>query len=120
VEFAIALPALLLFTFAGVEFARVNMIRNTAANAAYEGARAGITPGSTAADCEAAANRLLNFTGISGGTAVATPNPILPDSRTVTVTVTVPISAANSFLTPQFYIGKSLVSSVALPREAQF
>ena len=120
VEFAIALPILILFTFTGIEFARVNMIRNTAANAAYEGARAGIVPGATAAECEAAANQLLNLVEINGGSAVATPNPILPDSDSVTVVVTIPITSANSFVTPQFYLGKSIVSTISLPRERQF
>ena len=120
VEFAIALPILMLFTFTGIEFARVNMIRNTAANAAYEGARQGIVPGATAAECEAAADQLLNLVEINGGTAVATPNPILPSSDSVTVVVTVPITSANSFVTPQFYLGKSIVASVSLPRERQF
>ena len=120
VEFAIALMALIIFTFTGIEFARVNMIRNTALNAAYEGARQGIIPGATAAECEAAANQLLNLVQISGGTAQATPSPILPSTEEITVTVTVPITSANSFVTPQFYMGSTIISSVSLPRERQF
>ena len=120
VEFALALPILLLFTFAGIEFSRVNMIRNTAANAAYEGARRGIVPGATAADCEAAANELLGFVDISGGTVVATPATIESDTESVTVTVTIPITSANSFITPEYFLGKTIVSSVTLPREITF
>lgn len=120
VEFAIALPILIAFTFTGVEFARVNMIRNTVANAAFEGARQGIVPGATSAECEAAADQLLNLVEIAGGTAAVTPNPILPSSDSVTVTVTVPITSANSFVTPQFYLGSTIVSSVTLPRERVF
>ena len=120
VEFAIALPLLIMFTFTAIEFARVNMIRNTTVNAAYEGARQGILPGATASECEVAANQLLNFVQISGGTAVVTPNPILPSSESITVTVSVPTTAANLFVTPRFYIGRTIVSSVSLPRERQF
>jgi Flp pilus assembly protein TadG len=120
VEFALALPILLLFTFAGLEFSRVNMIRNTVINAAYEGARKGIVPGATAADCEAAATDLLNFVEINGGTVVASPSPIQPSTDAVTVTVTVPITSANSFITPEFFFGKTIVTSVTLPREATF
>lgn len=120
VEFALALPILLLFTFAGLEFSRVNMIRNTAINAAYEGARKGIVPGATAADCEAAATELLNFVEINGGTVVASPSPIQPSTDAVTVTVTVPITSANAFITPEFFLGKTIVTSVTLPREATF
>ena len=120
VEFALALPILLLFTFAGLEFSRVNMIRNTAINAAYEGARMGIVPGATVADCEAAANELLSFVDISGGSVVASPSPIQPSTESVTVTVTIPITAANSFITPEYFLGRTITSSVTLPREATF
>ncbi len=120
VEFAFALPILLLITFGGMEFSRVNMIRNTAINAAYEGARKGIVPGATSAECEMAANQLLELVQISGGTAVASPSAILPDTESVTVTVTVPITTDNAFMTPQFYFGKTIVSSVTLPREITF
>jgi Flp pilus assembly protein TadG len=120
VEFALALPILILFTFAGFEFSRVNMIRNTAINAAYEGARQGIVPGATSADCEAAANELLNLVQISGGTAVASPASIRPDTESVSVTVTVPITSANAFVTPQFFLGKTITATVTLPREATF
>jgi Flp pilus assembly protein TadG len=120
VEFAIALPILILFTFAGMEFSRVNMIRNTALNAAYEGARQGIVPGATSGECEAAANQLLDLVEINGGTAVASPSTIEPDTESVTVTVTIPITSANSFVTPQFYFGKTIAASVTLPREIGF
>jgi Flp pilus assembly protein TadG len=120
VEFALAFPILLLFTFAGIEFSRVNMIRNTAINAAYEGARKGTVPGATSAECELAANQLLNFVDINGGTAVASPSTIQPDTESVTVTVTVPITSANSFITPQYFFGKTIVTSVTLPREITF
>ncbi len=54
VEFAICFPLLLLFFFAAFEFCRANMIRQTADNAAYEGARRAIVPGATAEDARAA------------------------------------------------------------------
>ncbi|GAA5504884.1 hypothetical protein Rcae01_00323 [Novipirellula caenicola] len=120
VEFAVAFPILLLFTFAGIEFSRVNMIRNTAINAAYEGARQGIVPGATSAECEQAAMQLLGFVDISGGTADVSPSTIKPDTESVTVTVTVPITSANSFITPQYFVGRQIVTSVTLPREATF
>lgn len=120
VEFAIAFPILMAFCFTGIEFARVNMIRNTALNAAYEGAREGIIPGATAAECETAAMQLLDVLDLSGATAAASPDPIQSNTEAVTVTVTVPINSANSFVTPQFYLGKSIVASVTLPREWKF
>ena len=118
VEFAIVLPILITFVFAGLEFSRVNMIRNTVINAAYEGARKGIVPGATSSECESAANQLLDIVDISGGTAVA--SAITPDAESVTMTVTVPITSANSFVTPQFFFGKTIAASVTLPRERKF
>ncbi|WP_442511259.1 TadE/TadG family type IV pilus assembly protein [Novipirellula sp. SH528] len=120
VEFAVAFPILLLFTFAGIEFSRVNMIRNTAINAAYEGARKGIVPGATSSECEQAAIQLLDFVDISGGSAVVSPSNIQPNTESVTVTVTVPITSANSFITPQYFMGRTITTSVTLPREATF
>ena len=120
VEFAIAMPILILFTFTGIEFARVNMLRNTAANAAYEGARKGIVPGATAAECEAAAQGLLDTLGVTGHTVTATPNPIQPDTAAVSVAVSIPITQENSFVTPKFYMGRSLNTSITLPRERTF
>ena len=120
VEFAVAFPILLLFTFAGIEFSRVNMIRNTAINAAYEGARKGIVPGATSSECEQAAIQLLDFVDISGGSAVVSPSNIQPKTESVTVTVTVPITSANSFITPQYFMGRTITTSVTLPREATF
>ena len=99
---------------------RVQMIRNPALNAAYEGARKGIIPGATSAECETAAMQLFNIVQISGGSAVASPSTIQPNTTSVTVTVTVPITSANSFVTPQFFLGKTITSSVTLPREVTF
>lgn len=120
VEFALVMPILILVIFAGLEFSRVNMIRNTVLNAAYEGARRGIVPGATSAECEMAATDLLDIVDISGGTAVASPSAIGPNTESVTVTVTVPITSTNAFVTPQFFFGKTISAEVTLPREVRF
>ncbi|MCM2369012.1 TadE/TadG family type IV pilus assembly protein [Aporhodopirellula aestuarii] len=120
VEFACTFPILLLFTFAGIEFSRVNMIRNTAINAAYEGARMGIVPGATSSECEQAAEQLLKLIDVKGATAVATPKKIEPKTESITVTVTVPITSENAFIAPKYFFGKSVTSTVTLPREVTF
>lgn len=120
VEFAIALPILLFFIFSGIEFARVNMIRNTATNAAYEGARKGIVPGATTGECLATCNQTLALLSLNGAAVSAVPATILPDTEFVTVTVSVPINSSNSFVTPRFYMGKSINASITLPRERKF
>lgn len=120
VETAFALPILFLFFFSGVEFARVNMIRNAIQNAAYEGAREGMVPGATNSDCAAAANRLIDVLSLQDATISVTPSPILPSTDAVAVSVTVPINTANSFVMPRFYLGKSLNATVRLSREDGF
>ena len=117
VEFAVSGSLLFLFVFAGVEFARVNMIIHTAENAAYEGARCGILPGATADDCETSAKALLDMVGISGYTVNT--SPIQPLSEDVTVTVDIPITAENNYLTPQFFMGRTVSASITLPREGE-
>ena len=60
VEFALCAPILFFFFFTAFEFSRVNMIRQSIENAAYEGSRRGIVPGATAEDCKNAARVVLN------------------------------------------------------------
>ena len=117
VEFAFVLPVLLLFIFAGIELARVNMIRNTIENAAYEGARRGIVPGATADDCRGETQSLLDIVGITNATVDVEPEVIEDETDMITVTVQVPISLTNGYVTAQWFQGKTLRSSVALPRE---
>ncbi len=117
VEMAVAAPVLFMFVFAGVEFSRVNMIRNTIENAAYEGARSGILPGATAANCAAVAQDLLDKIGVADSTITINPPVILIDTADVTVTVEVPMTMANGYITPTYYLGRTLRASVTLPRE---
>ena len=119
VEFAVAAPLLFLFVFAGVEFARVNMIINTAENAAYEGARRGILPGATSTECKNTAIALLDMVGINGYTVTVIPSVIDPDTEDVTVVVDLPITSANNYVTPQFYMGSSVNATITLPRETE-
>jgi len=106
-----------MFVFATFEFSRVNMIRNTIENAAYEGARRGVLPGATAANCEAMTQDLLDNVGIANTTITVIPSVIQDDTDEVTVRVDVPITAANGYITPSYYLGKTLRATVTLPRE---
>ena len=116
VEFALVVPLLFLFVFAAIEFSRTNMIRNMCENAAMEGARAGIVPGATVADCENAAMELLDVMRIQGGTVEVTPNPIAANTSEITVTVLVPLTE-NALPMSDFVLGKTLGQTVTLPRE---
>ena len=116
VEFAFVAPLLFLFVFAGIEFSRVNLIRNTLKNASYEGARRGVVPGATAADCIAASQELLDLVFVSGSTIDVSPAVIAPETDEITVSISLPLDT-NGYIAPHFFAGRALTSSVTLPRE---
>ncbi len=116
VEFAICSPILFLFTFASLEFSRVNMIRQTVENSVYEGCRRGIVPGATAADVVEAAQFVLNATSISGAQVTVDPTTITEDTKNVSVSVVVPLNT-NSWVAPFFFVDKQISSSLTMRRE---
>ncbi len=117
VEFALTAPILLLLVFGAIEFSRANMLVNTAGLAATEGARAGIVPGATAADVEAAVQRELDVLGIQESAIVTSPAVITDNTAFVAVGVQVPVNARNGYLVPRFFLGKNVTKLVALQRE---
>ena len=116
VEMAFALPLLFLFVLGSIEFGRMNVIRHTIDNAAYEAARRAIVPGSTQADAETVANSIMATVGAKGVNVVVTPPVILIDTPEVNVNVTVDCSA-NGFIAPIFFAGRQLVGNATLKRE---
>ena len=119
VEVAITAPILFLFVFAGIEFARVNMISDTCENAAFEGARRGIVPGATATDCQNEAQQILDIVGITDSTITVTPTVITEETPTVTVNVDIPLNASNGYVAPKYFLGDTLSKSITLNRELQ-
>lgn len=116
VEFALCFPLLLTMFFAAFEFARANMLRQTAENAAYEGARRAIIPGATADDAENFAINMLAIVGTNGATVDVDPEVIEHDTPEVTVTVTVPLNE-NGFVAPLFLKDREIVTAMTLARE---
>ena len=116
IEFAICAPVLFLFTFASLEFSRVNMIRQTVENAMYEGCRRGIVPGATAQDVKDSAQVVLNAILAKDAQITVTPSVIVEDTPEVTVDIVVPIDA-NSWVTPLFFDGMTVSNSMTLRRE---
>ena len=116
VEMALVLPILIMVVFGIIEFARANQIRQTVKQAAYEGARVGITMDATVASVQTQANRVLTSVGITGGTVTVSPNPIT--STTPFVTVTVSASAtANGWFMKYFTAGQAITAAVTLESE---
>ena len=116
VEMALTLPLLLLIIFTSIEFGRMNVIRHSVDNAAYEAARKAIVPGSTVADADAEARRLMGLVGANGVNVQVTPTVIELDTPQITVEVTVQADQ-NGFVAPQFFRGKQLVGRCTLTRD---
>ena len=95
VEFALVVPILFLFVFGIIESARLNMLRNSLENAAYEGARRGIIPGATAADAQAEAERVLDAVSVGNASVAVSPAAIHSTTPEITVTVSVPLNGAS-------------------------
>lgn len=117
VEFALVLPVFLLLMFASVEFARLNMMRHAADNAAYEAARVGILPGADATNvASVATNYMQSKLGAQGVTVNVTPDPIADDTPEVTVNVSIPMDQ-NAWVTPRFSVGYQITASSSLRTE---
>jgi len=115
-EMAIVTPVLFLVVFASVEFGRMNVIRHTVDNAAYEACRRGMVPKATAGDCEATANSIMNSVGAQGVEVVVNPSKITNDTEQLVVTVSVD-AGENGFIAPKFFSGKRFVGITTLSRE---
>ena len=116
VEFALTIPIAFLLLFATIEFARVNMIRNTLVNAAYTGARRAMVPGATAKLASEEAKRVLSICGIKEGSVTVSPQTLTPTTNDVTVTVTVPLNK-NIWISPMFITSNSYSRTCTLSRE---
>jgi Flp pilus assembly protein TadG len=116
VEFAITAPVFFLFLLAAFEFGWLNVIRHTADNAAYEGARAAMVPGATAAEATAKANSILNVIGARGAKVTITPATLTTSTTEVTVAVDVPMRR-NGLIVPRFTSKTTLHSESTLRTE---
>ena len=116
VEMAVTLPLLFFIVFTSIEFGRMNVIRHTVDNAAYEAARRAIVPGATAQDADDVARSIMRTCGARG--VVVNVNPTNIDLDTPEVTVTVSVQANdNGFLAPRFFDGETLIGQSTLRRE---
>lgn len=101
VEFAMTAPLAFLLLFGALELGHANMVYHSAEAAAYEGARKGIVPGATAAECISQTDEMLRLCRVSGATVTVTPNNLTPADPSVTVRVEVPYRS-NSIVVPFF------------------
>ena len=101
VEFAIVAPMFFILVLGSLEFGRLNVIRHTADQAAYEAARHAMVPGATVAEARQHADRMLRIVGTRGAQIDVQPAELGPDVDEITVTVEVPLGQ-NGWITPRF------------------
>jgi len=120
VEFGIVAPVFFAFIIAAFEFSRVNVIRHTADNAAYEAARYAMVPGATSVEAAAKATSILKVVGTRGARVTIDPTTLGPDVDSVSVTVEVPL-AQNGWIAPRFTSATTLrsVSTMRTERAEQ-
>ena len=118
VEVALTLPILLIVIFAGWEFSRINVIRNSMDNAAYEAARESMLPGATVAEIRAKGQAVLDAVGIEGAVIDVHPTVIVADTPEVSIDVRVPVSK-NSLGVAKFMSSGDMTSNCTLSRELQ-
>ena len=116
VEFAFVLPVFILFLAVAFEFGRLNIIRHTADNAAYEAARHVMVPGATSVEAVAKANSLLNVVSTRGATVTVNPAILGPETEEVVVTIDIPMSQNGWFL-PRFSTTKTIHSQSRMKTE---
>lgn len=116
VEFAIVAPIFFMLVLGSLEFGRLNIIRHTADQAAYEAARNAMVPGATTAEAKAAAEKMLKIVGTRGATVAINPTVLTVDTEEITVTVDVPMNQ-NGWLAPRFTKNKTIRAMSRLKTE---
>jgi Flp pilus assembly protein TadG len=116
VEFAIVAPIFFVLVLGSLEFGRLNIIRHTADQAAYEAARNAMVPGATTAEARQAANRMLRVVGTRGAQVTIDPAVLTADTKEITVTIDVPMNQ-NGWLTPRFTKNKTIRAMSRLKTE---
>ncbi len=104
------------FIITAFEFGRLNVIRHSADNAAYEAARHAMVPGATSAEAVDMANSILNIVGTRGARVSVNPPTLGPDVDSVSVTVEVPM-AQNGWIAPRFSAAATMRSVATMRTE---
>jgi Flp pilus assembly protein TadG len=114
VEFAMVLPVILLLFFGALEMNNLNFIKQTAANAAYEGARAAMVAGGNPERGRQHAETLLDRMGVGNGAVVS----VGGSGQRVTVTVRVPLNLNSAGLS-RFTRNLNVTEVCSLGRESR-
>lgn len=112
VEFAIVAPIIFMLFLGAIEMTRLNFLRHTAANAAYEAARNAIVPGGNEVDARQRALDLLTAVKADRGVDIA----FSETAKQVAVTVTIPMNM-NSWGVTRYTTGFHITETCTLSRE---
>ncbi|TWU40733.1 TadE/TadG family type IV pilus assembly protein [Novipirellula artificiosorum] len=117
VEFAIIANVLFMIILTCMEFARMNMARNLAQDAAYFAARVAMVPGATSADAVTEVDRIMGSLLNEGGYS-ATVSDVNFDAETISVTVSVDLKKIALFA-PMF-LPETLMETTAVMRTERY
>ncbi len=116
VEFAIVANIMMIMILACMEFARMNMVRNLAQDAAYFAARQAIVPGATSTEAIEEAESIMDSM-LSNGYTV-TVSEIDKDSTDITVTVAVDLTEVALFA--PYFLPDTTIQTVARMRTERY
>jgi Flp pilus assembly protein TadG len=118
VELAIVLPVLMVLLMGTLETCSMIYRQQTLCIAAYEGCRVALIPKITRAQVDAAINQILNDRRLRGATITITPSTFTTAAAQTLIEVRIdaPV-AANSIVTPRFFVGRTLTGSCTMMKE---
>lgn len=105
-----------MFVFGMLELTRFIYVQHSVQMVAYEGARAGITPGATADDVQARVADLMQATGVHVYTMNVSPSVISNLTENVAVTINCNFND-NSWVPPTFLTSRTINTTIALQHE---
>lgn len=116
VEFALCASIFFMFVFAMLELSRFIYVQHSVQMVAYEGARAGVTPGASANDVRTRVANLMQATGVRVYTMNVTPAVINNLTENVAVTINCNFND-NSWVPPSFLTNRTISNTISLQHE---
>ncbi|MCC7338808.1 MAG: pilus assembly protein [Pirellulaceae bacterium] len=116
VEFALCVSIFFMFVFGMLELSRFIYVQHSVQMVAYEGARAGVTPGATADDVRARVANLMQACGVRVYTMSVSPAQINNLTEDVAVTINCNFND-NSWVPPSFLTNQTIANTITLQHE---
>ncbi len=116
VEFALCVSIFFMFVFGMLELSRYIYVGHAVQMVAYESARAGVTPGASAADVQTRCDNLMAATGVRNYTMVMNPAEINHLTENVSVTILCNFGE-NSWVPPTYLTDRLITSTISLQHE---